>query len=418
MEKIENVEKYLAYQLLVLKRDLNRLVLDIRSFRQIMEKNAPIHIRNKSLYCEYMLKHGDFQKRIRKLLDKAALIGMNPNGLSLNDNIWSQNLSKVYEATTPSEREKIDRLKEEIEMLRSIISSNIVKETDEPRFLSTELIYLYGCSYSPLSKDQIGEILKTLFYGAEHKLNSTEYSFLLGSEEKKPWLDSCFKSYFIDRELPLEERQVDFERIFDAGYLEQNERVFESFKKYLEFYLTRGCKLTELQFTSFIEDEKFGVAEINALANHKGALPFSVLEYIDRLLGEKMGETRLEHDIDSPFYKVALETEDDVKSFGISLATVLPKIMCLKDDGLSNGDIVAHLANRLVALDNAHDIANIISNDLYTKSALAEAENRLEDYAYYELLSETFDKAFLNAMAQISREEDKKMHMTPVEENK
>lgn len=418
MERIENIEKYIIYQQLVVKRDLNRLVLEILAFRQIMEKSAPIHIRNKSLYYEYMLKYGNFQTRIIELVNKAKLLGMKPNDLSLNDNIWSQILSKLYKYASSSEREKIDSLKEEIETLRRIISSNIIKGTDEPRFLSTELIYLYGCSHSPLSKDQIGKILKALFHDVGHELNSDEYIFLLGIKEKKPWLDSCFKSYFIDRELPLEERQTDFERIFEAGYLEQNERVLESFKKYLEFYLTRGCKLTELQFTSFIEDEKFGVAEINALANHKEALPFSVLEYIDRLLGEKTGDPRLVHDIDSPFYKVALETEEEVNAFGISLAAILPKMIRLKSEGLSDEDIVAHLAKRLVALDNAHDIANIISNDLYTKSSLAEAENRLEDYAYYELLSETFDKAFLSAMAQISCEEDKKMHMTPVEENK
>ncbi len=415
IEVKEHIEDYREYQQLLLKRDLNKLVLDIRVYCQMMEAKNPEYMSNVYRYYEYVLRYGDFGPRIKELIERAKRFGINPNDLSAKDESLKSKIALIRKSASDEDKEKIDALNCELLALRNVLTPLTLPMNDSPKFLSTELIALFEGANSPLLDDQIGAFLKELYRYVEHEVNSREYIFVLGLEGENPWLDSCFKSYFIDRDLPLEDRQTDFERIYDAGYLELNDRVFASFKKYLDFYLSHGCKLSEVQFTSFIEDEKFTDSEISTLAAHQEAMPFDICTYIERLIGEKMGSAKLSHDIDSPFYLTKLTTSEDIKNFGIGIATILPKLIRLKGEDLTAEDVVAYLGSRAATLPYAYEVADIISNDLYIKSALAEDSGDLESYSYYESLKEAFDKGYIEGKNKMSSKDQ--LMMKPIDKN-
>lgn len=184
------------YIKLKLKRDLLRLIFDMRVYREMGECRKRVF----ENYLDYLRGFDNPLDRMNKFLasSDAGLLDFS----DLNDRVKDRKIARELATRYPEHREVIFGLVQEIESLPKIDSLPL--ELDS---------YITDAANFPISTYHMRKLIIEILKRLPYKNGSIEHKALL----KRSNLDGYFKAYFKRNDLPKEEYQKNFEELI--GFL-------------------------------------------------------------------------------------------------------------------------------------------------------------------------------------------------------
>ena len=346
-----------AYKELVLRRDVCRLVYELRQYRYTTVKLHPTVVHSNYNCKHFICEYGDFTKKLTDIMVRARVLKGNPNFLQDYQDSLGHRCIKLYEESTDEEKKQISNIQSEI--------NTITYLCHDSKFLSIELMELYRTlseKMCPIERSTLESAITTLLSDyAVYDAKSAERAYLMTvsaeeDDDKMAHFNNWYGIYFLDKEISIEDLKTDFDELFEFvtnGNKENRIRL----KKYIGPYLVRKTPLDENQLVYMIENDRDILNRV--MTYFKLSLPFNLNEYLEALFIEaQSGEARINHHPASPFAKEKITAKD----IGDFLAKNIYDIQQLyKGTGL---EMVADIAKKSALLPDGIDIVVALEKSL------------------------------------------------------
>lgn len=277
---------------LVLRRDLCRLVRDLRQFQfgtySFNSQYSPVGIAEYR-YKEHIMRYAGFTERLIELLARARKLKVNPNFLSdIYGNLYGR-INKLMEKCTEDEQKIIRSISNEI--------TEILWLCHDPKTLCCELMKLYRESRQlPIAADVLKDTVDQLLQETPYEDAREDRDFIRSSyRDVNNWDTDTFDRWYLIaflREKTLrKEKKAAMDDLFEET-MKDNHFARARLAKYLPIFLHNGIRLDEYQLIYMIENDVGLLATIVEDVDYK-TLPFTLEDYLDSIFDELINFERI-----------------------------------------------------------------------------------------------------------------------------
>lgn len=380
------IEEKVAFQKLLLRRDIMRFVFDLRCYRQITNShdNGDFKVND---YLSHIDIFSDWHLRLRSLLDRAKAIGANPNLLDEYQDDLVKRVNELRETCSPEEKVRLGRISNELTSMAFVCKG--------ARTLCEELVAIYPVLKKRDSKDLVQEIEKAILYltktFVQYDNCSIEYFFFMDSVYCTEWFYECFEAYFTKSTIPKEEHQRNM-RYLIVNVIKGYKGAQEKISKILDHCASLGIAIDKDTFIDLIEariEASFKGRLLLNIRKNPDLMPFTVGDYLDILFDDLIKDKYEMHHSDNSFFSNRKPSIEDWNKKYLNKALQSIIIPLCRVSTISMEDFFRLLGSKIALLSDHLEVASNMSDYLKTLSP---------DY------SGVFEEAYLEASERLPEE--------------
>jgi len=283
-----------TYKKLILRRDILKIIFDLRMYREL-NKNCQNDYINRMPFYEYVKNHGDLLSRLDKIIEATKEGLVNLYALGEYDDDLGNEVIKLYDLSSPQEKENLLKLEDEIMYLKQCCP---MLNT----FTTELMIAFYELGLPEEYEKRISKILKLLPYNSL----SSEREFIIRKTDNYTW----FKNYLFKTSIPDVEHQKNLDEFILTFTTLSNTQRIELLKSVLPLYKKKSVKLTSNIIQALFKKENnkklnpiSSISAMNIIRESKLSIDENPHTYLKKVLENAKSENKENADIPSLLFE-------------------------------------------------------------------------------------------------------------------